>query len=172
MAQIPVDTLLYIAVTRATWGLSVVEPFAKRFLAHYQIGTEGRSRSRAGKSFTALWSADSVEPGEKGPNSRVLLNAQILLDTNADSKSLTMSGKDLGLIPKCILDLHDIELLDLSVNNLQRLPSDLWKMPLRTLNLSYNQRLGRVLVSVFKGAAQCLSLEELHLRAVVAKGCV
>ena len=83
-----------------------------------------------------------------------------------------MSGKDLESIPKCILDLHDIELLDLSVNNLQRLPSDLWKMPLRTLNLSYNQRLGRVLVSVFKGAAQCLSLEELHLRAVVAKDIV
>ena len=78
-----------------------------------------------------------------------------------------MSGKDLELIPKCILDLHNIELLDLSVNNLQRLSSELWKMPLRTLNLSYNQRLG---LSVFKGAAQCLSLEELHLRAVVAKG--
>ena len=47
MAQIPVDTLLYIAVTRATWGLSVVEPFPRRFAAHYQIGVEGRSLSRA-----------------------------------------------------------------------------------------------------------------------------
>ena len=170
LKKIPVDTLLYIAVTRATWGLSVVEPFAKRFVAHYQIGTKGRSLSRAGEPFTAKWSDDSVGPDEEGPNSRVLRNGQILLDTDDESKSLNMSGKDLELVPQCVIDLVDTKILDLSVNRLKRLPSDLWNLPLRTFDISYNPSLGRVLLSVLEGASQCTSLQELRLRAVVRQG--
>jgi len=163
LVEIPVDTLLYIAVTRATWGLSVVEPFARRFAAHYQIGKKGR---RAGKSVTVQWSDDS----DGHPKSRVLRNAQVLVDPDSDDKSLNMSGKDLDSVPKCVLDLQDTEMLNLSVNNLQRLPSDLWNLPLRTVDLSYNPCLGQALLSVFTGAAKCVSLQKLHLRAVVGKG--
>ena len=48
ISKVPVDTLLYIAITRATWGIIVVEPDARRFVEHYVVGKEGRSRSRAG----------------------------------------------------------------------------------------------------------------------------
>ena len=163
LVEIPVDTLLYIAVTRATWGLSVVEPFARRFAAHYQIGKEGR---RTGESVTVRWSDNSDGP----PKSRVLRNAQVLLEPDCEDKSLNMSGKDLESVPKCVLDLKDTEMLNLSVNNLQRLPSDLWNLPLRTVDLSYNPSLGQALLSVLKGAAKCVNLQKLHLRAVVGKG--
>ena len=170
LSEIPVDTLLYIAVTRATWGLSVVEPFAKQFAAHYQIGTEGRSLSRAGKPFTARWSDDSAGTKTKRPKSRVLLNAQVLLDPDSENKNLDMSGKDLELLPQFILDLKDVEVLNLSVNKLRRLPSDLWHLPLRTLSLSYNPNLGKSFWSILKGASQCMNLHQLCLRAIVEKG--
>ena len=131
LKQIPVDTLLYIAVTRATWGLSVVEPSPRRFAAHYQIGVEGRSLSRAGKPFTAHWSYVS---DENVPKSRMLRNAQVLLDEDSENTSINFSGKDLELVPKCVIDLVGTEILDLSVNNLKRLPNDLWNLPLHTLD--------------------------------------
>ena len=167
LKQIPVDTLLYIAVTRATWGLSVVEPFPRRFAAHYQIGVEGRSLSRAGKPFTARWSYVS---DENVPKSRMLRNAQVLLDEDSENTSINFSGKDLELVPKCVIDLVGTEILDLSVNNLKRLPSDLWNLPLHTLNVSYNPSLGRVLLLVLDGAARCKSLQQLRLRAVMGQG--
>ena len=167
LKQIPVDTLLYIAVTRATWGLSVVEPFPRRFAAHYQIGVEGRSLSRAGKPFTAHWSYVS---DENVPKSRMLRNAQVLLDEDSENTSINFSGKDLELVPKCVIDLVGTEILDLSVNNLKRLPNDLWNLPLHTLDVSYNPSLGRVLLLVLDGAARCKSLQQLRLRAVMGQG--
>jgi len=61
------------------------------------------------------------------------------------------------------------EWLDLSVNNLQRLPSEVWRLPLRELNLSHNQSLGRTLLKIIEQAAQCEKLEILRLRDVVKK---
>ena len=170
MVEIPVDTLLYIGVTRATWGLTVVEPLARRFAAHYKIGTEGRALSRAGKPFTAHWSDNSAATDGERPKSRVLHNAQVLLDEEIERNALNLSGKDLALIPRFVIDLDKTEILDLSVNKLQELPSGLWNLPLRTLDLSYNPRLGRVLLSIFKGAARCSSLKELRLRDVMGAG--
>ena len=46
LSKVPVDALLYIAITRATWGIIVVEPDARRFVQHYVVGKEGRARSR------------------------------------------------------------------------------------------------------------------------------
>ena len=171
LLKVSVDTLLYIAITRATCGLSVVEPFPKRFVAHYQIGTEGRCLSRAGKLFSARWSDDCFGPGEKGPKPMVLHSAHVLLDMDhLESKSLNLSEKALALIPKYVIDLHNIEILDLSVNNLQRLPNELWNLPLRKLNLSHNPSLGRVLLLVFKGAARCVHLQELCLQDIIETG--
>ena len=66
--------------------------------------------------------------------------------------------------------MHETESLDLSVNNLQRLPKGLWTLPLRELNLSHNPGLGRVIKSILKEAAQCTDLTILRLRDVARKG--
>ena len=57
-----------------------------------------------------------------------------------------------------------------AVNNLIRLPSDLWNLPLRTLDISQNPCLGRVLLSLLAEAARCVTLQELRLRAIMGKG--
>ena len=68
--------------------------------------------------------------------------------------------------PKCILDMKNITCLDLSVNNLQRLPDELWGLPLYELNLSHNPSLGRTLLSSLDEAAGCTTLKKLLLRNV------
>ena len=83
---------------------------------------------------------------------------------------LDMSGKDLSLVPKSVLDMRETQTLDLSVNNLKRLPNTLWQLPLRELNLSHNPSLGRVLLSVLREAARCPHLTRLELRDVLRKG--
>ena len=81
-----------------------------------------------------------------------------------------MSGKDLMLVPQCVLDKDDTTSLDLSVNNLQRLPTTLWALPLRELDLSHNHSLGRLLLSVLAEAAGCTGLRSLWLRDMVPPG--
>ena len=179
LRKVPLDTMLYVAITRCTWGLSVVEPDPRRFVQHYVIGGEARRLSRLGKKITVHSSLSKATAGEaeneKGVfNSRTLHNAQVLLDNKTDRKPtdlhLDMSGKDLSLVPQCVLDKDDnTASVDLSVNQLQRLPTELWKLSLQKLNLSHNHRLGCLLLSVLAGAAQCIHLRSLWLRDVVAE---
>ena len=61
ISKVPVDTLLYIAITRATWGIIVVEPNARKFVQHYVVGKEGRARSRAGEEFMVKTSLDTSD---------------------------------------------------------------------------------------------------------------
>jgi len=167
LSEIPVDTLLYIAITRATWGLCVVEPHAKRFVEHYVIGVEGRRRSREDEPFLVR---SSVDEGKAETTEKLLHGGLLLRDPASTAKVMNMSGKDLALMPECVFEMGDTEVLDLSVNNLRRLPSKLWALPLRELNLSHNPCLGRVLLPALREAARCTSLEILELRDVVTEG--
>ena len=60
--------------------------------------------------------------------------------------------------------------LDLSVNDLQHLPSELWRLPLIELNLSHNTSLGHVLLPALEEAAQCTHLKVLKIRDVETTG--
>ena len=169
LIAVPVDTLLYIAITRATWGLSVVEPNPRRFVNHYVIGKEGRQRSRAGQDYLAFLSVDEekIKADDKFGERKRLHPAQVLIDAKSDGNTMDMSGKDLSLLPKCVLDMSNTTCLDLSVNNLQRLPDELWRLPLHELNLSHNPSLGRTLLSALGEAARCTTLKKLLLRNVI-----
>ena len=79
----------------------------------------------------------------------------------------TDSNKDLSLVPKIVTDMENTAYLDLSVNNLKRLPAALWTLPLHKLDLSHNRYLGRALMSVLESAARCRTLKELLLRDIV-----
>ena len=70
----------------------------------------------------------------------------------------------------CVFEMGEVEHLDLSVNNLEQLPSQLWRLPLHELNLSHNSCLGRVLLPALEEAAQCTHLKTLKLRDVVTAG--
>ena len=83
---------------------------------------------------------------------------------------LNLSAKDLSLVPDSVLGMQETQRLDLSVNNLQRLPKGLWTLPLRELNLSHNPGLGRDILLILKGAARCTDLTILRLQDVARKG--
>lgn len=214
ISKVPVDTLLYIAITRATWGIIVVEPDARRFVQHYVVGKEGRARSRAGEEFMVKTSLDTsdgdrdvqerrsirrmharrfaqhyvlgkngrwvvntevnsvVKPSWNSFEPRIMHRSQVLLERREETQAhyMNMSGKDLSLVPDSVLDMDDTHCLDLSVNNLQRLPKGLWSLPLRELNLSHNRALGRALLLILKEAASCTGLEKLWLRDVSEEG--
>ena len=187
------DTLLYIAITRATWGIIVVEPNAKRFVQHYVVGKEGRARSRAGEEFTVKSSLHTSSSDGRdqehtsclkkvnensGNNLQLnmleprIMRSQVLFERREETQAhyTNMSGKDLSLVPDSVLDMHETQCLDLSVNNLQRLPKGLWSLPLRELNLSHNRALGRALLLILQEAASCTGLEKLWLRDVSEEG--
>jgi len=162
---VPVDTLLYIAITRATWGLSVVEPDPKRFVQHFVIGKRGRVLSTQGIGFLAKRSFEDPA-GRKAETPRYVHAGQVL-STAAKLTRLDMSGNDLILVPNAVLSMRETQFLDLSVNNLMQLPKELWTLSLCELNLSHNPLLGRVLLSALREAAQCTQLSKLLLRDVV-----
>ena len=165
ISQVPVDTLLYIAITRATWGIVVVEPNARKFVQHYVVGKEGRSRSRAGETVTVKSSLNT------GMDERVLHKSQFLLEKAKEKQStnLNMSRKDLSLVPNSVLSMRETQHLDLSVNNLQQLPGELWTLPLTEINLSHNPGLGPVILPILQGASSCTSLKILRLQDVGIK---
>ena len=165
---VPVDTLLYIAITRATWGLSVVEPDPKRFVQHFVIGKRGRVLSTKGIGFLAKRSFEDPA-GRKAETPRYVHAGQVL-STAAKLTRLDMSGNDLILVPNAVLSMRETQFLDLSVNNLMQLPKELWTLSLCELNLSHNPLLGRVLLSALREAAQCTQLSKLLLRDVVTDG--
>lgn len=175
VSAVPSDTLLHVAITRATWGLSVVEPNPRRFVQHYVIGREGRQRKTSGEPQLVYSSLNGVS-GERPMKPRRLHNALVLVSEQrtAEKKSrvLDMARKHLYLVPQNVLNMHNIEELDLSVNDLRVLPTELWDMPLRVLNLSHNPCLGRVLLSALKEAKRCTRLQSLLLRDVVPDGAI
>ena len=173
VSKVPVDTLLYIAITRATWGIIVVEPDARRFVQHFVVGKTGRRVSRAGKKFVAKSSLHQDQTGDMDiPQPRLLHGSQVLLNdtTNTHATNINLSGKDLSLVPNSVISMRQTECLDLSVNNLQRLPKQLWSLPLRELNLSYNHYLGRGMLRFLKEAGCCTTLKKLWLRDVSTTG--
>ena len=108
----------------------------------------------------SVWEAQFGEINHKVPS------------TSAE-ETLDLSSKDLELIPLLFISrAKNLKNLDLSKNNIFRFTNDLWELPLREINLSYNKPLGTKLVSILTAASKCITLNKILLRGMRKEGCI
>ena len=131
---VPVDAALYIALTRSTLCVYVVEPQAQSFVEHMKIGLESRQAS----------GAVLVQSSVPGKKAMYLNNEQRVLsnDKREEVTSFDFTGHHLETIPEQVFIRPGIvESLNISQNAFSSISSRLGELVrLQSLDLSGTQR--------------------------------